>query len=105
MRYRRCHSTSLFAPIGWLMMQSVRWTVMLPLTLLGYLVRHEARRTPQQTYAAASVIATTPYEWTPYWNEYTKSWEYRLASGTATATFYESRSDGTSPYGTSWPAP
>ena len=99
MRYRRCRSVSLFAPIGWLMMQSAKWTVLLPFTLFEYLARHEARRTTQQTYTATTVISTSPYEWTPHWNEYTRSWEYRLTSGTASATFYESSNGRSSAYG------
>lgn len=106
MRYRHNYSSvNFFSPIGWAMIQMVRWTVLLPFTVIGYVMRREARRTTQQAYATASVIAITPYEWTPYWNKYTRSWEYRLTSGTATATFYESGSGRTSAYGNPRSAP
>jgi hypothetical protein len=106
MRYRHTYrSTAIFAPFGWAMTQAVRWTVFLPFTLMRYLLTRETRRTSQQTYTAATVIATTPYEWTPYWNEYTRSWEYRLTSGTATATFYEGGSGRATAYGNPRSAP
>lgn len=57
-----------------------------PVLLVGYLVRRATQRPTTTAYAAATV-GTAPVQWTPFWNQRTQAWEYRLTQVAPSGTF------------------